>query len=462
MNRRWSPSELETAAKFADDPRIAKALGRAQVFGVAETLTAGPELVRDWRNAWAPGTHPRAAALVAAAVDCRRAGLDDPVSRDLLEMLHVHYLQARGGPALRPESLEEGWAWALQPVRGASSLLVPAGLSEESPGYLAFDYLIDLPDHEPVPPETWDLLISQVGKAEAEKIAAEAFWRVRTALFHAIDSGFVDDVFLKAQAAADRGNYAQAIELLEAEREAGNIDASSQSLRHQIALYSMQAGHVSEAESMFRVILAEAEDSLPPEDEYLQIVRHNIASCAHRSGDLPGALLQFQRILADRERYLGPDAMNTLATRGAIAMIIAGMGNHSEALRLTRDLLADEEGALGKDHTNTLSTRQSMAEYLAATGDTATALEVLEGLLPDLVRALGADHPDVLDSRWQMAQYTARRGKLKEAQLLYKAVLADRERVQGTASPKLEQEREEFETFLKTLKPDSRDITQYE
>jgi hypothetical protein len=186
MNRRWSPSELETAAKFADDPRIAKALGRAQVFGVAETLTAGPELVRDWRNAWAPGTHPRAAALVAAAVDCRRAGLDDPVSRDLLEMLHVHYLQARGGPALRPESLEEGWAWALQPVRGASSLLVPAGLSEESPGYLAFDYLIDLPDHEPVPPETWDLLISQVSKAEAEKIAAEAFWRVRTALFHAI------------------------------------------------------------------------------------------------------------------------------------------------------------------------------------------------------------------------------------------------------------------------------------
>jgi hypothetical protein len=58
MDRLWSPSELAGAAKFADDPRVARALERADIFGVAETLTAGPELVRDWRNAWAPGAHP--------------------------------------------------------------------------------------------------------------------------------------------------------------------------------------------------------------------------------------------------------------------------------------------------------------------------------------------------------------------------------------------------------------------
>lgn len=102
LDRLWSQEELKLAASYAEkDPRIALALKHAKTFGVAESLAAGPELLSDWRNAWAPGTHARGAALVAAAVDCRRAGLSDPVPHDLLLELHHHYLAARGGPALR-------------------------------------------------------------------------------------------------------------------------------------------------------------------------------------------------------------------------------------------------------------------------------------------------------------------------------------------------------------------------
>jgi hypothetical protein len=100
MRRLWSAVELAAAAAFADDSRIARALQQAKTFGVAETVAAGPELLRDWRNACAPGSHPRGAALVAAAVDSRRAGLDDPIPRDLLIDLHHHYLQAHGGHTL--------------------------------------------------------------------------------------------------------------------------------------------------------------------------------------------------------------------------------------------------------------------------------------------------------------------------------------------------------------------------
>jgi tetratricopeptide (TPR) repeat protein len=344
--------------------------------------------------------------------------------------------------------LEEAWAWALQPVHGASSLLVPVGSDKEISGYFAFDYLFDLPGQEPVPPETWNLLIAQADKINAERVASEAYWRVRTAFVHAVDIGIVDDVFLRAQAAGERGNYTLAIELLEdGLRNVEDVEASTLPLRHQIAFYYMLAGRINEAEAMFRELLAEAEASLPQDDEYLQVIRHNIASCTHRNGDLSKSLLQFQRILADRERNLGPDAMNTLATRGAIAMIIAEMGNPAEALQLTRELLNDEERALGKDHTNTLSTRQELASYLAATGDIAAALEMLKGLVPDLARALGVDHSEVLDCRWQVARYTARSGNQKEAQRLFRGVLADRERVQGIGDPEFEQERQEFETF---------------
>jgi tetratricopeptide (TPR) repeat protein len=448
MNRRWSPSELVGAAKFADDPRVARALERAENFGVAETLTAGPELVRDWHNAWAPGAHPRAAALVAAAVDCRRAGLDDPVPRGLLEALHTHYLRARGGHALRPESVDEAWTWALQPVHGASSLLVPTGPSDENPSYLAFDYLIDLPDHEPVPPETWNLLIAQIDSSQASRIASEAYWRVRTAFHRAVDSGVVDNVHVRAQALAEGGHYARAIQLLTDALEGANDDHEmSLSLRHSIAFYHMLAERTDEAEVMFGQLLIEVEATLSPDDEYLQVVRHNIASCARRRGDLSGALRQFQRVLADRERQLGPHAMNTLATRSTIAEIVGEMGDPSKSLQMTQEVLADEEQALGKDHTNTLSTRHSLARYLAETGDPGGALKVLEALRPDLIRALGPGHPDVLAARWDTARYNAQHGNRSEALRLFRVVLADRERIYGIDDPELARARREFDDF---------------
>jgi tetratricopeptide (TPR) repeat protein len=452
MRRLWSPAELEGAATFADDVRIAHALEQSKTFGIAETLAAGPELLRDWRNAWAPGSHPRGAALVAAAVDCRRAGLDDPVPRDLLLDLHHHYLQARGGHVLRPEPVDDAWAWALNPVHGASSLLIPTGPSDEDQHYLAFDYLIDQPDHEPIPPGTWNLLVATADRSQATRVASAAFWHVRTAFHAAIDSGAVDNVFLRAQAMADRNDYPHAIQLLtdtlNSTHDPSSAPEQHGSLRHQIAFYQLNSGRIEEAEATFKELLAEAEHTLPPDDEYLQVVRHNIASCTRRRGDLPGSLAQFRRILADRERQLGPDAMNTLATRGAIASIIAAMGDPAEALCQTRVILADEERALGAGHTNTLLTRLSLADYLAKSGDPAAAVDVLQALLPDVIRALGADHPNVLDAHWDLARYHGQHGNRAQATRLFQDVIADRERIHGAGDQRLNPARQEFEDFL--------------
>ena len=69
-----------------------------------------------WQDAWAAVVDdrsaggPRGAALVAAAVDLRRAGYHRPVPLDLLRELHADQLSGRGGAALRPESWEEGSA----------------------------------------------------------------------------------------------------------------------------------------------------------------------------------------------------------------------------------------------------------------------------------------------------------------------------------------------------------------
>ncbi|GGR86890.1 hypothetical protein GCM10010169_33880 [Micromonospora fulviviridis] len=452
LDRLWSQEELSHAASYAEkDPRIALALKHAKTFGVAESLAAGPELLSDWRNAWAPGSHARGAALVAAAVDCRRAGLSDPVPHDLLLELHHHYLAARGGPALRPESVDEAWAWALRPVHGASSLLIPAGLCDAGSTYVAFDYLIDRPEHEPIPTETWNILLTRTNSSQAWQVAYEAYWRARTAFYAAVESGTVDDVGSRATAMADRGDYAMAIRLLKDEFDKSathNSAADNRWLQHQLAVNLMLSGRVDEAETIFESLLQEAERTLPPDDEYLQVVRHNIASCMGRRGDLPGALACFRRILADRERYLGPEAMNTLATRGAIAGIIAKMGEPSEALRQTQNILADEVRALGKDHTNTFETRRSLARYFALTGDFNSAIDALQALLPDLERALGADHLEILDARWDLARYHRQKGNRPQAKRLFEEALAHRERVHGTDNEGTRQARHEYAKFL--------------
>lgn len=153
--RRWSTRELAGARAQTADRRIQSALTLTDKFGLAELLADGPELVRDWRDAWRPGGHPRGAALVTAAVDCRWAALHDPVPFDLLTQLAGHYLAARGGAALRPAPLDQALTWATEPARGASSLLLPTGQQDH---YQAFDYLIDLPAG-PVPLPVWMTLI---------------------------------------------------------------------------------------------------------------------------------------------------------------------------------------------------------------------------------------------------------------------------------------------------------------
>jgi eukaryotic-like serine/threonine-protein kinase len=122
LPRMWSPVERVAAEEHADDPRIADALRSAGKYGLAEYMAAGPQLLRDFRDAQsaAPGGTadpadrghggPRGAALVKAAVDVRLAGYDRPASLSLLRELHEVYLGSWGGAALRPESWDTALA----------------------------------------------------------------------------------------------------------------------------------------------------------------------------------------------------------------------------------------------------------------------------------------------------------------------------------------------------------------
>ncbi|MFF3879388.1 hypothetical protein, partial [Streptomyces sp. NPDC001978] len=140
LPRLWAPEEIERARQV-DDIRVQGAVAFSTHYGVAEYLAAGPRLYQEWILAWGPGINPRGAALVAAAVDCVRAGITHSVTRDLLVSMHETYLARVGGAASRPETIEEAFDWATSLRFGVTSLLMPAA---EHPGRLkVFDYLAD-------------------------------------------------------------------------------------------------------------------------------------------------------------------------------------------------------------------------------------------------------------------------------------------------------------------------------
>ncbi|WJV47985.1 tetratricopeptide repeat protein [Streptomyces flavofungini] len=138
LDRLWSERELSRAGD-CDDPRIADAVAHHGTYGIAEYMAAGPVLLREWQRARRARGHARGAALVTAAVDLSRAGLRGPYSRGLLVEVHERCLADAGGPVLRPEGLEEAFAWASRVRLGVTSPLVPVGEGWWS----AFDYLVD-------------------------------------------------------------------------------------------------------------------------------------------------------------------------------------------------------------------------------------------------------------------------------------------------------------------------------
>jgi hypothetical protein len=153
LDRRWTESEI-LCAQAIDDDRLERAVRHAEEYGIAEYLSAGPRILAAYERAKEPGCRPRAAALIAAAVDLTRAGLVGPLPARLIVTVHQHYLDEWGGARLRPEHLDQALAWAATP-RGAASPLLQ---SADGSGYVPFDYLVEAVHDTgtPIPRIVWN------------------------------------------------------------------------------------------------------------------------------------------------------------------------------------------------------------------------------------------------------------------------------------------------------------------
>jgi len=292
LERRFSAAERGRAAEQVPrDPRIAAALFHADTYGLAEYLSAGPKLLARWQDGWAPGAgRARGAALVAVAVDCRRAGLRRPVPHELLVRLHERYLDARGGVRLRPESLDAAFDWITRVDPATAALLH----STANNSYEVFDYLVDSMQHkgyfgDRVPAATLRILLDHTDVGEALAIADLALvygW---------------NDV---AEAAVLAG-------LSDAER-LGPTHPDTLAACHYLAFLMTGRGDLGRAEAEFWNVLKLRTDVLGAEHPDTLASRHELARVARERGDYVEAEAEFRAVLAITNRIRGPKHPGTL------------------------------------------------------------------------------------------------------------------------------------------------------
>jgi eukaryotic-like serine/threonine-protein kinase len=384
IERLFSATEKERAQELAGrDPRIADALGHADRNGVGEYLAWGPQLFNQWQDAWTRGNRPRGAALVAAAVDCRRAGFTGPLPRPLLEDLHTGYLDRRGGITLSPERLELAWDWALKLRESGSAPLQLLGDDR----YDVFDYLVDefrRREGEIAPETAARAALRQAGPGDAGGIAATARRQGRYQLAEAA----LRQQLAAISAAADpdasevlavRNNLAIILQAqdrqTEAENEyrailAGSADRSADRLdllrvRNNLATVLQLQGRLADAAAEYRAVF----DTLTGQPalgqaELLQ-VRNNLAAVLHAQGNLRQAEAEYRAVLAVRMQTVGAEDLSTLKTRNNHAVVLMDLRRFDEAEAEFRDVLAIRTRVLGPAHPHTVISKDNLSALLS-------------------------------------------------------------------------------------------------
>lgn len=332
VDRLFSEPERARAAKLArDDRRLADALGHADRYGIAEFLSSGPRLNAEWLDGWERGSHPRGAALIAAAVDCRRAGYAAPLPRPLLDELHEQYLERQGGARLRPESLEAAWRWATELRDSGNSPMWPAGQGR----YEVFDYLVDVTERAPsrlVADQTVHVALRHAQPGDAVSIAATAWYQGRPEL-------------------AEAGFRAAYTELCDTE---GPDAPATLSSRSDLAVILHAMGRLPDAEAEYRAILAARAVALGATHPDTLSSRNNLAVVLHGQRRLREAEAEYLDVLDIRARTLGREHPDTLTSRNNLGAVLLDLGRIDEAETQLEEVARLRVQVLGAEHPHTI------------------------------------------------------------------------------------------------------------
>ncbi|MFF3208646.1 MULTISPECIES: tetratricopeptide repeat protein [unclassified Streptomyces] len=226
---------LDLSKKARRDPRLAYARDRAEQGHITQYLAGAPELLSRFEAA-----PPGAKAVVLAAMDARRAGHGLDLPHSFLGEACEGYFSDQEWDLLAENWLEEAFAYATRPVRGARGMLTRrrprrGEPSSEGPLYRLADYLEQQGRQtrrtQRIPPSVWESALRHRVSGRTLAPFARSCGLLRVA-FH-----------LESQAAASG--------LGESARRAGDVLRKAGRLKEALPWYQ-KAADAGDAESALR------------------------------------------------------------------------------------------------------------------------------------------------------------------------------------------------------------------
>ena len=416
--RMFTDAELERAGARGWDPRIADALAHANSYGIAEYLAAGPELLRDWEDARASSEspHARGAALVAAAIDIRRAGYLSPLPRALLSRVHERYLADPEHARTPREPASDAWAWATRPRAATTALLPPAG-----PGRVeVFDYLVDSIQRRAgslgrVPEQIVLEALAHASPEDAESLAQTAYAQGR---------------YQTAEHA-----YRQAYRARAANPAIGPDHPDALATRNHLTRILRDLGWADEAEAEIRAVLDAMTRVLGPDHPDTLTCRDTFALLLHARGRLEEAEAEIRAVLDAMTGVLGSDHPDTLTSRSNFAVVLRDLGRLEGAEAEIRAVLGTRTQVLGPDHSDTLVSHGILATILRERGRPAEAQAEMRPAMDAMTQMLGPRHPITLIARGEFTRILRDLGRLPEAEAEIRRVLEAMTQVLGPGHP---------------------------
>ncbi|GAA2347696.1 hypothetical protein GCM10010431_84020 [Streptomyces kunmingensis] len=139
---RWTAQEWERAGEFAlVDPRIGQVMRHRERTGLAQTLSAAPELIQRWEQA----DTAFGQAVITAAVIARRCGHPAIVPVPIIEALATSCLTGNDRASAADNWLSEALAWACRPVHNSGGIAPLQAVGEvmgQVDGYEVSDLLV--------------------------------------------------------------------------------------------------------------------------------------------------------------------------------------------------------------------------------------------------------------------------------------------------------------------------------
>ncbi|MEU4829537.1 tetratricopeptide repeat protein [Streptosporangium sp. NPDC023615] len=453
LARRFSRAELARAHDHEDDTRIASALANADRYGIAEYLAAGPVLKQSYVNAWDVHVCPRGAALVAAAIDCRRAGYHGPVPRALVQELHESYLRVRGESLLRPGTLEDAWEWATEVRESTTALLSP---TPDGTAVLVFDYLVDSEQlggrsNDPVPDPVIDAIERFADPDQLESVAetierqgryrlAERLRR-RLLLTRDAELGMEHSSTLMARVGLARllcalGRPAEAetelagsLEVLR--RVHGDTHKFTIAARAEWGHFLFTQARLEEAEAVLRSVIEARTNLHGHESQEVLKSRNDFAGVLWEHRRLDEAETEYKEVLETSRRALGDEHPCTLLSGRSLGSVYWSQGRLTDAERTNRQLLEVHERVLGSEHPDTLTLRNNQATVLWHMGRMREAETELRAVLDARSRVQLEQHPYVQRSRNNLAKVLRDLGRCEESLVEFGTLVRIRESTLG-------------------------------